>query len=622
MLGGYMGKILEVDLSTGRISEQALPPEAILRKYLGGYGLGLWMLYRKCPPGVSALDADNPMIFLNGPLVATHAPAPNNLTLTFKNASTGFTAGRSHTHGFFGPNLRWADYDGIIVTGKSEKPVYLWINEGRAEIRDASKIWGKDTHETEDLVKEELGQPKASVAAIGPAGENLCAGALIENDKNHSMSHGGTGTIMGSKRLKAIAVYGRRKPIPIANKEMEEAIGKRWRNSVDFGPTSCAAIMKNGGVPRGNYVGIKSRYGLCAKNMLTTILDGFGDGMAEQTITPRPCYGCSIGCSYDVEMVYGPYKGYVASLSGGGEGMEGSASMVGVSDAGWTFYLTDLYDRLGLESSTAGCTLSMAFEAYEKGLITKEDTDGLELKWGDAEVVEEMIRKYAARDGFGDILAQGPKGAAEIIGGDAPSFAVHIKGSGMSLHDWRRGWGVLLGQIVGTGSGWPAPGADITRPDADSGYPERQPPLDPKVKPEEVRKTGIVKFAHDSTGVCWLNTWGHPEGTQLAADMISAVTGWDFTREELLAFGERVINLERAFNVRHGLTPEDDYNVPERIAEGQRDGPFAGIPLKPHLRGMINEYYRLMGWDEKTGKPWRSTLARLDLDEVAKDLWG
>lgn len=622
MVGGYWGRILEIDLTSGAIQQTGLPPQDILRRYIGGYGLGLWMLYQRCGPGVSALHPDNPMIFLCGPLVGTRAPAPNNLTLTFKNASTGFTAGRSHTHGFFGPNLRWAGYDGIIVTGRSDRPVYLWVTEDTAELRDASRLWGKDTHDTEDLIKEETGQPRASVAAIGPAGENLCAGALIGNDKNHSFSHGGTGTVMGSKRLKAIAVYGRPKPIPVANKKLAETIGKKWRSSVDYGPASPAAIMKNGGVPRANYVGIKSRYGLCAKNMLTTVLDGFGDGMSDQTIRPRPCYGCSIACSYDVEIGYGPHKGYVATLSGGGEGIEGSAAMVGVSDAGWAFYLTDLYDRLGLESSMVGCAISMAFEAFEKGLLTTKDTDGLELRWGDVDVVEKLIRKYAARDGFGDVLAHGPKKAAEIIGGDASHFAVHVKGSGMNLHDWRRGWGVLLGQIVGTGSGWPAPGADITRPDPDAGYADRQPPQDPTVKPEEVRRTGIVKFAHDCTGVCWLNTWGHQEGTRFTAEMLSAVTGWDLDREELLVLGERIVSLERAFNVRHGLTPEHDYDVPERLTEGQRDGPLAGNPLKPYLNGMISEYYRLMGWDEGTGRPWPTTLSRLGLDFAVKDLWG
>jgi len=621
MLGGYMGKILEVDLSTGRISENGLPSEETLRKYLGCFGLGLHWLYDRCPPGTSALDPENPLIFLTGPLTATDAPAATNLTLVTKNPDTEFTAGRSHTHGFFGTNLRFAGYDGLIVTGKSEKPVFLWIHDGKAEIRDAEKFWGRDTHETEDLIKSELGEPKASVAAIGPAGENLCAGALIENDYNHSMAHGGLGVVMGSKKLKAIAVHGNKK-VPVANKDLAREVAKRWRESLDYGPESPWSRLGRGGVPRGDYKGIKSIYGLCVRNLQTTILEGYGDGWSKQKITPKPCYRCPIGCSYDLEILEGPRKGYVASLCGGGENVEGASSILGISDLGDVFYLTDLYDRLGIESSTVGCTLSMAFEAYQRGLITTEDTDGLELKWGDAEVVEKMVRKYVARDGFGDILARGPKAAAEIIGGDAPSFAVHIKGSGMNLHDWRRGWGALLGQVVGYGSGWPAPGADLTRPDPDSGYPERTPGLEPRGKPLEVRKTGITKFANDSIGTCWFSTWGHPQGLELATTMLSAVTGWDFTREEILEFGERMLNYERVFAVRHGLTPEDDYSVSKRLIEGQQDGPFAGRPIAPYLRGMVNEYYRLMGWDEKTGKPWKSTLKRVNLEEIIQDIWG
>lgn len=621
MVSGYAGKILEVDLSTDNISEQELPPEDILRKYLGGYGLGLWLLYHRLAPGTSAVDPENPMIFFNGPLVGSRAPAANNLTLTTKNGDTDFTAGRSHSHGFFGPNLKFAGYDGLIVTGKSDSPVYLWIHEGKAEIKDATKIWGKDTHETEDLVKQELGEPKASVAAIGPAGENLCAGALIEVDYNGSMSHGGLGRVMGSKMLKAIAAYGCA-PVSVANKEQEREVARRWRDSLNYGPESPWQRLGKGGVPRNDYKGIKSIYGLCVNNLQTTVLEGFGDGWSRQKITPVTCYGCPIACKYNLEIVEGPRKGYVASLCGGGEALEGAASIFGVSDLGDVFYLTDLYDRLGIEAATAGCAIAMAFEAYQKGLIAKGDTDGLELKWGDAEVVEKMVRKYVTRDGFGDILARGPKEAAEIIGGNAPDFAVHIKGSGMNLHDWRRGFATLLGQVVGTASGWPAPGCDLTRPDPDAGYPERTPGLTPKGKAEEVRRTGIVKFANDSTGVCWFSSWGNAHGTELAAAMISAVTGWDFTRDELFQFGERMLNLERAFNVRHGLTPEDDYNVPKRLTEGQKDGPFAGHPIGPCLRGMINEYYELMGWDKKTGKPWRCTLNRLGLEEVAEDIWG
>jgi len=623
--GGYMGKILHVNLTSQKIVEEDLPGEDVLRQYVGCFGLGLKMLYDRLSPGTAPLDPENPLIFMTGPLTGTSVPAANNLTLTTLNADTGYTVGRSHTHGFFGPNLKRAGYDGLIVEGKAENPVYLWIHDGKVEIRDASKIWGKDTHQTEDLVKEEIREPKASVAAIGPSGENLCAGALIENDKNHSLAHSGVGTIMGSKRLKAIATYGT-KDVPLADREKFEKIAKTWRSSLPAAggyESGVVGGMRNAGIPKAEYKGVKALVGLSTKNWRTTQLPGFGDGMSKQKITPRSCFKCPVACAYDVEILSGPHKGYVATLSGGGENMEGAASIVGITDAGTVFYLTDLYDRLGFETSTVGCTLALAIECYEKGLITKKDTDGLELKWGDAELIEKLLRKMAEREGFGNVLAYGPKVAAEIIGGDAPKFAVHIKGSGMNLHDWRAAWAVLLGQILGGGSGWPAPGADCWTSEPDVGYPEKTNPLTPRGKAEEIRKTGMKKFwCGDSVGVCWIVTWGLPNVTNFIADALSALTGWNFTREEGLEVGERILNLERVSNVRYGLTPQDDYDVSARILEPAPDGPAQGKSIQPYLRGMINEYYRLMGWDEKTGKPWRSTLKRLGLEDVTKDIWG
>ena len=195
-MDGYLGKLLRIDLTKERILEENIPEESILRMYIGGFGLGLRLLYDELPLGISPLDPENPLIFMTGPLTGTMVPSPTNTTCTTLNSDTGFTAGRSHSHGYWGPNLKFAGYDGLIIQGVAEKPVYLWICDEEVEIRDGSKIWGKDTHETEDLVKKELGQPKASVAAIGPAGENLCDGALVENDKNHSFSHSGIGTVM------------------------------------------------------------------------------------------------------------------------------------------------------------------------------------------------------------------------------------------------------------------------------------------------------------------------------------------------------------------------------------------------------------------------------------------
>ena len=617
---GYMGKILRVDLTNKSITNQELPSENILRSYIGCLGLGLRILYDELPLGYNATDPETPMIFMTGPLTGSRVPCPNNTTLVTKHPDTNFTLCRSHTHGFFGPNLKFAGWDGIIVTGRSEKPVYLWIHNDQVEIRDAEKIWGHDTHETEDLVKEAVGQPKASVAAIGPAGENLCAGALIENDKNHLMSHGGK--IMGSKRLKAIAVLGTKlTPIPIFNEGKHKLAHERWLALLKETKTSLFYTARNGAIPRGNYTRVKDIIGVSARNWRTTQFPEFGVGLADQKITPRPCYNCPIACSYDAEIATGKHKGCIATLSGGGEAQEGSASIVGISDPGSILYLTDLYDRLGIDGSTAGCTIGMAFEAYEKGYITKEDTDGLELIYGNEEAVEKMIRKYVYREGFGDILARGPKAAAEFIGHDAPDFAVHIKGTGMNLHDWRAAWGVLLGQIVGSGAGWPSGAADCWRAEPDAGYLVKTNPMTQKGKAVEVARCAIIKSINDSVGTCLYATWGLPGILNMEAEAISALTGWDVTGEELRIAGERILTLERCFNVRHGLIPQDDYDVSRRIIEEPPDGPGKGNAIGWYLKGMINEYYSFLGWDEKSGKPWRSTLKKLGMEDIIDSVW-
>jgi aldehyde:ferredoxin oxidoreductase len=618
VLGGYVGKLLHVDLTSEKVREKKLPDENVLRKYVGCFALGLKSLYDALPLAVGASDPGNPLIFMTGPLTGVGVPAPTNTTLVTLNYDTRFTVGRSHSHGFWGPNLKMAGYDGVTITGAAADPVYVRIDDGDVRICDAKKIRGSDTHETEDLVKTEMGRPKASVAAIGPAGENLCAGALIQNDKNHSFSHSGVGAVMGSKNLKAIAVHGTRE-VNVANKDKIRDIYERWVKSIN---DAKVLRVQKGGIPRTEYKYYRESSMCTGRNLNVVSPPEFGVGMSTHKITPKPCYGCFIACSYDVEVTSGPHKGYVASLSGGGENMEGAASMAGVYESGTVFYLTDLYDRLGFESSTAGCSLAMAFECFEKGLLTQEDTGGLELRWGDAEAVEKLLRKVANReDWIGNTLAKGPKRAAETIGGDAPRFAVHIKGSGMNLHDWRGGaWGTLFGQFLGGGSGWPAPGAD-TRIEPDVGYPKVQDPFDVKDKPEAARKCGIIKYWNDSIGTCWFSTWGVHRSLTLTTEAINAVTGWDITPEDALLVGERAMNLERVFNVRRGLTPEDDYEVAPRLLEAPSSGRAKGKTIKPYLRGMVMEYYRLMGWDEKTGKPYRSTLEKVGLEHLVQDIW-
>lgn len=620
--GGYMGKILCVDLSNRKISKAELPSNDVLRKYIGCWGLGLKYLYDMLPPGYTATDSENPMVFMTAPLTGLPLPGATNITLATKNFDTGFTVGRSHSHGRFGILTKAAGYDGFIITGKSEEPVYLWIHEGKAELRGAKHLWGKtDTHETEDVIQNELGSHKISVAAIGPCGENLVAGGAIMNDKNHGFCHSGGGTVMGSKNLKAIAVFGEMK-IPVADADKLSSLKKEWMGDrLKHSGNTGWSIMRNQFLRKNEYRGRLKEAGFCGKNFRINQMYDFGLGWAKFNYKPKTCPGCPIGCPYDVEITTGPHKGHVSTLSGGGEALEAAGSILEITEPGASMYLTDVYDHLGIEGSQAGCTIAMALEAFEKGFISMADTDGLYLKWGDDKLAETLVRKMVNREGFGEILARGVKEAAEIIGGDAPSFAVNVKGTGMSLHDWRATWGVLFGQIVGSGAGWPAPGADLFAIQPDAGYPKMTNGFDYRGKPMEGKTTGIVKMLNDSVGLCMLVTWGFKDVLPLIAETLKATVGWNYTRDELWEVGERVMQLERAFNVRHGLKPEDDWNVPDRLVVAPVDGPGKGRSIKPYLEGMVKEYHRLMGWDPKTGKPYRSVLKKAGLDDVIKDLW-
>ena len=622
--GGYKGKILRIDLTKGKISIEKLK-EKILRKYMGGLGIGVRMLYDEVPPGVAPLDPENKLFFMTGPLTGTGAPAATNLTAVSVNYETEYTVGSSHTHGFFGPYLKFAGYDGFIVEGRAEKPSYLWIKDDEVEIRDASALWGKDTHETEEMLKDVLkGNENLSVAAIGPAGENLCRGALIENDMHHSMSKCGMGGIMGSKMLKAIAVSGTG-GVSVVDSERLKGLAKEWRDRM-FKADSSASYMRNAGILEGYaYIGETSM--ISTKNLTTAEFPEYVENMLriknEYNVKIRPCWQCPIACTYEVEITDGPHKGHIATPSGGGENTEGSSSMMGVSEPDKIMWLTDLNDRLGFDSATAGSSLGLAFECYEKGILTKEDTGGLELNWGNAESVEALLRQMSRREGLGNILAEGPKTAAEIIGDPAPEFAVHMKGAGINLHDWRNAWSVLLGLAVGGGGPrWEGAGVDAWNPEPELGYPEKQPPTSPKGKAEAVRVTQIKKiWTADCLGLCWFSTWGSPV-SDLAASSLESVTGWDWTLDECNEIGERVVNLHRAFNIKRGLTPEDDLDVSPRLTEAPVDGVAKGKSIRPYLEGMIKEYYRHMGWDEKTGKPWRKTLLRLNLEREAEELWG
>ncbi|MCZ7663169.1 MAG: hypothetical protein M5U22_09700 [Thermoleophilia bacterium] len=627
MKGGYCGKILRVDLDAENFTDEPLPEDPVLRKFVGGWGLGLYFYSREYKPGFGFKDPRTPLIFTTGPLTGTRVPSATNTTAVTLNSETGYTTARSHSHGAFGQKLKAAGYDGIIITGRAKKPVYLWIDDSGPRLYDAAGVWGLDTHDTEDAVKAERGIEegrKASVAAIGPAGENVCHGALIQNDKHHSFSHAGTGAVMGAKNLKAIGTAGTAK-VPVHDPAALKESAKLWRESLlgcEMGQFWVAGGKDAAG--RHSVWEYDKRESLISAQNFQRVsppewLDDIED-IAE--VRKKGCPGCPLGCSYEVEIHKGPFAGQVFTPSGGGENMEGSASIIGVYDTARVYMLTDTNDRMGFEAGAAGTTLALAIEAYKKGLLTREDTDGLELRWGDADLGAALIRKMAHREGaFGEILALGAPGLARRIGGEALDMVAHVKGGSINHHDWRASWGIFFGQIVGGASGWPAPGVTNFTTEPSIGYDTFQEPLTPEGKPLASRMTGMLKFYNDSVGTCWNSLWGVPRSLQSTTECIAAATGWDFTPEEALTLGERLMNLERVCNLRNGFTKTDDFDIGPRLLQAPTEGRAKGRSIKPFLPGMIDEYYELMGWDVKTGRPYRATLERLGLEEYALFVW-
>lgn len=620
MTGGYVGKILRVDLTTGVVDKEDLPAEDILRKYIGGIGLGVKFLNEELPVTAKPLDPDNPLIFMNGPMTGTKYPCSSDISLVTLNANTGYTVGTSHSHGFFGAYLKFAGYDGMIIKGAARKPVYLYICDDKVEIRDAHDIWGKDTHDSEDLVRAQLGAGKATVAAIGPAGEHLIHGAAIDVDHYHMFCKAGVGAIMGSKYLKAIAIKGTGK-VPVANPSELKKVTKDW-HEMGLKDGRSPALYK-AGITKLYEVIVGANYFSAHRNMLSPALGRewtkrMVEGWKEFKIKPLACWSCPVACKYTSEITSGPHKGYVATLGGGGESHEGSAGIVGIMDPGTVHYLTDLNDRLGVDSSELGSSLGLAFELYERGVITKEQTDGLELTWGNAEAAEALLRKIVNREGFGSIFAEGAKKAAEKLGGDAAKYVIHVKGAGINMHDWRPAWGLMLGQVTaGAGACWQHGFANEMLPELDLGYPERNVPFSTEGLVEAVAKSSLKAAWQDSWGGCFIgNLLEFPGAAFLPIRAIAATVGWqDFSLEESMEVGHRIITLERIFNMKRGLTLESDLDIGARLLEPPADGAAKGKTIAPYLKDLIMEFYEYMGWDRETGKPTQQTLEKLDLLE-------
>lgn len=625
-LYGYAGKLLRVDLTNEQITDEKYD-EKTARKYIGGTGIGAKYLFEEVPAGVEWSDQGNRIIMASGPLGGTRIGGSGTFSVVTKGPLTN-GAVASQANGFFGAFLRFSGYDGIILEGRAKRWVYLYIHDGKAELVDAAHLVGKDNWETSDLIKGELGQGErgVSVASIGPAGENLVKFACICVDKGHIVAHNGVGAVMGSKKLKAIAVArGRARPA-LKDKEGLSAIANQFHENIVNDPASLAGIytwgtlniIVNSVAARDGTVPVKN-YTTNVYNIDPEKLEKFGGPYIRSHFEPKPnpCWACRMHHCHRMTITEGPFKGYVGEEPEY-ESFAAFGPVIGVTDVTAAIFLANEADRLGIDSNETAWTLGLTIECYEKGLITLEDTDQVELTWGNYEAANQMINKIARRQGFGNILAEGAMRAAQHIGGEAPSFAVHtMKGNTPRVHDHRTLWPMLFDTCLsqmGTDEGH-----TMLRP-TDLGLSVR-PSRRTNNSPEDtlawnVQCKGAEQF-EDCLGVCRFVT---NTDIKALAQAVSAATGWDFSTQEAMEVGRRIVNLLRAFNIRHGHIAEMDAPSP-RYGSTPADGPSQGKSIMEHWGELRSKYYELMGWDKQTGKPLPRTLRHLGLEYAIPELW-
>ncbi|MBI4301204.1 MAG: hypothetical protein HY664_01175 [Chloroflexi bacterium] len=611
----YAGKILRVDLTTEQISKEPLR-EADLRKFIGGSGLGIKYLYDEVPPGTQWSDPENRLILATGPLGGTQVGGSGTFSVVTKGPLTDGAAS-SQANGFLGAFLKFSGFDGIVVHGAANRLVYLYVHDGTAEIRNASHLAGKNTWDTEALIKEELGKRKRemSVFGIGPAGENLVRFACIVGDEGHVAAHNGVGAVMGSKKLKAIAVARGKDNVLVKDRTKLNTLARELLEAVRARPGLNVYEWGTSMV----YSGLHAAGGLPVKNYTTSIFPEHSKFMGDKIrnsfeIKWNPCWACHMHHCHIMKVTEGPYKGYVGEEPEY-EQWASWGSLIGQTDPGAALMLANENDRLGMDTNEAGWVLSWVLECYEKNILTKEDTDGLEMSWGDAEAVKAMLGKIAWRQGFGDVLAEGVMRAARRVGGQAPYLAIHtMKGNTPRGHDHRAMWSMLFDTCVsdiGTDEGASATEPEIARLSAELG------PFSPQYISLANAKGKPVRVFDDCLGTCWFNTMGL---TGSLAELLKAATGWDFTREEAIEVGRRIVNLFRSFNIRHGHTAELECPS-QRYASMPLDGPAVGKHILPVWAQMLRAYYEQSGWDAETGKPLPQTLQQLGLGHVVQHIW-
>lgn len=610
MSRGYMGKLLWIDLSSGSIEEEVLQDD-FCRKYIGGYGFGTKILYDRTEPGVDPLGPDNILGFLTGVLTATPAIIGSRYVVVCKSPLTN-SWGDANSGGFFGPELKFAGYDGVFFTGASDKPVYVSIIDGKVELHDAADLWGKDTYDTEDLLKEKHGA-KIRAACIGPSGEAISKIACVINDKGRAAGRSGVGAVMGSKKLKAVVVSGSAK-VPMADEQAakelrtkilkeEKDAGEGMKKYGTSGITADSAL--SGDSPVKNWGGAGTVDFPNAK----VISDDAVIALQEKKYA---CWRCNIACGGHMKAVDGKYKVAAGVHKPEYETLCAFGTSCLNDNLESIIKVNDICNRTGIDTISAGGTVAFAIECYENGIITKEDTGGLELTWGNDEAIVELTRLIADREGFGKILSDGVKIAAERIGKGSDEYAIHLGGQELPMHDPRFTPGLALTYQFEATPGRHTQGGELIAPPSGIDF-DKYDRTQYAGRGEDQKKLVNLMHVVNAAGLCMFGYITY--NAQSIPDFLTAVTGWEWTMEEVLKAGERIANLRRMFNIREGINPLE-WKVPKRMLGHPplTEGNIRGISLDD--KTMIQEFCAAMDWDPVTARPSDEKLRSLGLEEL------
>jgi len=621
MSHGYAGKLLFVDLSTGSLREEPLTEETC-RKWLGGPGLGARILMEHTSPGIDPLGADNMLAFTTGPLTATGVYGGGRYTVATKSPLTGAWADSS-SGGSWGPELKKAGYDGVFITGIAVHPVYLVIDGGDARLVEAGDVWGMDSYETDDTLQQRLGDPGSwRIACIGPAGEKCSRLAGIVNEKGRLAARSGVGAVMGSKKLKAVAVRGGKSSrISVADraglKEVQKVYSEELKNSpFHQGLTEAGTgggtsfLLSIGECPVDNWATTGS-------DALPECSDLDGAKMDPYKLKPYGCSACPVRCGAIVQVKEGPFATDEVHRPEY-ETLAALGAMCRNHNVEAVMRANELCNRYGVDTMGVGGAVAFAMECYENGLIDKKDTDGLELTWGNAEALVTLVEAIGKAQGFGALLADGAKFAADRIGKGSAEFAMHVAGRAVPYHDPR------MTPSSGTFYISDAQPAQHMGPQGmavlEQGGPLGKDPLlqpgesgelfaDYDKKGEIYARGGAYFQLLCSSGLCALYGQFY---TPPVVELLGPVTGWDMDWREGLEVGRRILSLRQAFNAREGVRPED-FRLPKRLQTPLGVGPAAG--QSEPFETLRTHYFEAMGWDPQTGKVLPETLTELAIDK-------